>query len=215
MGKGTRAVLTTTVLAAGFVFNMTSVAVASCAEPLSFEEATGQATAVFVGTVVESDFGGRVATFEVTEVWKGSVPAEVVVNGGPAVRDLEEARANGLDLATSVDRSYLLGGTYVVFAQGTEGGVLFDNSCSNTRELTDEIADLRPDTATVPAPLEPVATTASPVDGAPPAATTAPNTTSESINRWWLAGLAAAAVAASATVVARRRHRRTAPQWRP
>lgn len=199
-----RSVLATAALIAGFVLAVPSVAIASCIEPPPFEEAMGQATAVFVGTVVATDFEGRVATFEVTEAWKGSVPAETVVTGGPALQVLHEARASGVDVHSSVDRSYRLGATYVVFIHGIDDGVLLDNACSNTEELTDQLAALRPDTATAPELVDPATPGTAPRD-----------TTPGSNVGWWIAGIAAAAFAAASAMAARRRRRRSEPQWQP
>lgn len=123
-------------------------AAASCAlDPRPLEEQLVEAPVVFVGTVVDLH-DQTVAAMTVDEVWTGDVPAEVVVSGGPG----------GPGVATSVDRQWHLGATYLVVPR-VEGGRLVDDSCTPTREWTEELAALRPDAAHAPEPVAAPATT--------------------------------------------------------
>lgn len=92
---------------------------------------------------------GVTARFAVEEVWKGSpLPPEVVVHGGP-----EPSGLFGGTSATSVDRSWTVGATYLVFPRA-EGERLQDNSCSPTREWSPEFAAARPADARPPSAAE-------------------------------------------------------------
>lgn len=142
--SGTLAVLTL-----GVLLLSAPVAGASCAPPLAIEDAMEQAPAVFVGTVVTLDHGGRLVGFSVDEVWKGDVEARVVVSGGPTPADLE-GLGFGESVATSVDRHYEEGVTYLVVPFGVEEGVYMDNACSVTQVYDASLDDLRPATAHPP-----------------------------------------------------------------
>lgn len=150
---------------------------ASCAEPIQMEQALRDAHAVFVGTVTSTDFEGRLAEFAVKEVWSGDVGGHATVNGGPALADMKEARAEGASFATSVDRGYEPGAVYLVVAYGSDDGVLLDNACSNTQLFGDHLAEFRPDTAfspdVTPDPGDPLDTDGNDpsTDGTPSAAT--------------------------------------------
>jgi hypothetical protein len=101
-------------------------AVASCVEPPPPAEGFAQAAAVFSGTVEQLDLGGRLATVAVDTVWKGEVAESVQVQGTEVLDP---------NMATSIDRSYQAGFSYVFFV--TPGGVGFvDNACSLTQEAT-------------------------------------------------------------------------------
>lgn len=117
---------------------------ASCAAPQPMAEALADAKATFVGTVTEVDHGGLVATFDVEEVWRGSVEQPAVVTGGASLAELEAARAQGQAIATSVDRTYQPGERYLVVAHGWAGGALLDNACSRTEIWTEELVAFRP-----------------------------------------------------------------------
>lgn len=106
---------------------------ASCDEAVPLSESTTNAQTVFVGTVTELDFDSRVATFTIDEIWKGKAGATTIVVGGSALPELQGARAIGQNIATSVDRSYELGVTYLVVSHGSKDEVLLDNRCSNTQ----------------------------------------------------------------------------------
>lgn len=183
-----------TALAMALVLLTAGPAHASCAEPIPIDQSLAEAETVFVGTVTGLDFAGRVATFEVQEVWKGDVEAQVVVNGGPALAELRAARAQGQDVATSVDRTYEFGVQYLVVSHGSDGSALADNSCSNTQPYTDELDQYRPASAHVPEPLPP---------------TVQVETADEGLNVWLLVGLAVAAVGVvgAITAIAVRRRR--------
>lgn len=126
------------------------VALASCAEQLGLNLALVEAETAFVGEVVELDFAGRVAGFEVIEVWKGEVPEQVTVNGGPDMREMLRASASGTELHTSVDRTYAFGETYLVYSYGSDGALLLDNGCSSTQPFTSDLESFRPVTASSP-----------------------------------------------------------------
>jgi hypothetical protein len=98
-------------------------------------EATGP---VFVGTVLDVRHD-TTARFQVEEVWVGDVGSEVVVLGGP-----DEA-----GMATSVDRTWRVGTTYLVLTHVVDGR-LMDNSCSSTQEWDEALAAARPASATAP-----------------------------------------------------------------
>ena len=116
-------------------------ALASCAQLPSVEAGLKLADAVFVGTVTSVANGDRWATVRVDEVWKGpDQPAQVVVLGGP-----------GGNVASSVDRTYVVGTRYL-FAAGISDGNLVDNSCSATAPVdTIDLGAIRP--ADVRAPV--------------------------------------------------------------
>lgn len=133
----------------------TGAALASCAEPPTLEEALGSAETVFVGTVTGVRFDGRVATFEVEDIWKGDLDATAVVNGGPSLAELEASAAKGESVRTSADRSYEPGRRYLVLSHRSEAGVLADNACSSTRVYTADLAGLRPESAYAPVPQPP------------------------------------------------------------
>lgn len=101
-----------------------------------------EAPVVFVGRVVDLRHA-TTARMAVDEVWQGSVPAEVTVLGGP-----DEA-----GVATSVDRTWEAGATYLVLPDVREGR-LHDSSCTSTRPWTDDLAAFRPATAHAPTPVE-------------------------------------------------------------
>lgn len=124
---------------------------ASCAEPRPPEQAIENAHSVFVGTVTGLLYGGRIARFDVEEVWKGDVGALAVVSGGPTISEFEEAAAQGLDMGTSVDRTYELGTKYLVVAHGADADSLLDNGCSMTQPFSTALDTLRPASAHVPA----------------------------------------------------------------
>lgn len=133
-----------------FLLMAAGPAAASCEVLGPVDQALAKAQTVFVGTVIGLDFGGRVATFDVAEIWRGTTGSTVVVNGGPSMEELWSARRQGSDVATSVDRSYELGTTYLVVSHGREAGVLADNACSATQPFNTDLEELRPETVIVP-----------------------------------------------------------------
>ena len=176
-------------LAFGFVFLSVPPATASCAEPVPIEQSLGEAPTVFVGTVTHVQYSGRVATFQVEEVWKGDVGVVAVVNGGPGLSELEAARAQGQEVFTSVDRTFESGSRYLVVSYARDGALLSDNACSATRAFTADLEQHRPDSAYAPV------------------AAAAPDTGDEGVPPGIWIGLAALVVATAAMVVAIRRLR--------
>ena len=117
-----------------------SVALADCMQPPAIQEAVATADIVFLGTVTETRNHDSWATVAVAEVWRGpDQPAAVVVKGGPEG-----------NMATSVDRSYKAGVTYLFFPYADETGSLADNSCTNTVEWSVDLTPLRPEVVRAP-----------------------------------------------------------------
>ncbi len=111
-----------------------SIALADCAMPPPIEEAVKTADIVFVGTVAATTNRNSWASVEVTEVWRGpDQPRAVVVRGGPPG-----------NAATSVDRAFETGVTYLFFPFADSEIGLADNSCTSTTPWTEELAALRP-----------------------------------------------------------------------
>lgn len=149
MPRFLRAVLLVT-LASALTQLVAPPAHASCAldeRPLELQ--LDEAPAVFKGRVTAVRNDGVTARFAVEEVWKGPLlPPEIVVHGGP-----EPSGLFGATSATSVDRSWTVGTTYLVFPRA-EGDQLLDDSCSPTREWSPELAAARPDDARPPSAAE-------------------------------------------------------------
>lgn len=117
----------------------TTAASASCLfDDRPVEDRIGEFEYVFKGRVAGLRDEDRTARFEVEEVWRGALGPEIVVFGGP-VQDA----GFGQTVATSNDRTWIGGATYLVFA-GSEDRGLVDNACSPTREWSDELAAARP-----------------------------------------------------------------------
>lgn len=166
--------------------------------PLDVPDAIVQSDVVVVGTVTATRSRDRIATVKVEEVWKGDVGNTLQVAGGPA-----EDNA-----ATSVDRTYVVGTRYLLFAiepgaharQGTFGARYEDNSCSTTQTWSESLSAFRPVSATVV--TEPPPT---PVSTRPGAASTR-----ESRTTWWLlaAVFGGATIAGGGLVLVRFQRRR-------
>lgn len=104
---------------------------------------------VFVGSVTDLANGDRWATFRVEEIWKGDPEGDrVEVRAGPAGR-------TGAPAATSVDRTYVAGQRYVVFASDLsrrpgavfdfgDGARWIDGACSATQLYEPSLDRLRP-----------------------------------------------------------------------
>ncbi|MCI0584391.1 MAG: hypothetical protein L0227_16140 [Chloroflexi bacterium] len=114
-------------------------AAASCIPPVPGETPWAAADVVLLGTVTATANNNRWATVHVEEVWAGpDQPVEVVVRGGPEG-----------DVATSVDRTYMVGSRYV-FGVSVVDGELQDSACSGTTLAADidldamRPADVRP-----------------------------------------------------------------------
>ncbi len=101
--------------------------------PPPLELGLAEAPTIFVGTVIDLANQGRTATFEVEEVWKGTVAEEAVVIGGPI--------GNAF---TSVDRTFEADTRYLVVPAGEAGSSFEDNACTLTQPFTQELARLRP-----------------------------------------------------------------------
>lgn len=114
---------------------------ASCFPAPPIDEAIGLADIVFVGTVAGAANENRLATVSVEEVWKGPNLARIVtVDGGPG----------GGAVASSVDRSYVVGAKYLFVLSGSDQPGLRDNVCTSTTEWFDGLAVLRPIDARAP-----------------------------------------------------------------
>jgi hypothetical protein len=160
----------------------TSGAQASCAQMPSLQEAVTTAPLVFVGTVVSTSDGDRVARVSVESIWKGpDLPAYVDVHGSPA---------SGGAGATSVDRKFRVGerDLFVLFSDRPP---YQDNSCSATQPYTAGLGALAPD------------------DARPAAPPTAGEELQYLVSLFWLPVLIALLVAAVAAFIIRRRSRST------
>lgn len=117
----------------------TSVA-ASCVAPPSVPDQIKTAALVFVGTVLYTYDGDRVAHVKVESIWKGpQLPKYVNVHGSPA---------SGA-AATSVDRHYKAGTRYLFVLYSAEQP-LQDNDCTGTQAYTSALAPLKPSDARPP-----------------------------------------------------------------
>lgn len=114
---------------------------ASCILLPSLEESIASREVVFVGEVVDTSNDERTATVEVAEIWKGPVPeGSVEVVGG----------AEGANVASSVDRTYKVGVTYLfVPDQLAKDGRFRESACSPTRPYRDRFERFRPASARI------------------------------------------------------------------
>ncbi|MDQ6727806.1 MAG: hypothetical protein M3066_16820 [Actinomycetota bacterium] len=180
---------------------------ASCSRPPPFKESLDRAQLVLVGTAVEVSNFGRWATFSVSDIWKGEVNGDRIrVRGGQS--------GGG---ASSADRTYVLGTTYLVFAMAAveyppyygEGPSWTDNACSFTQPYSASLVGFRPGTAHLVGSLPP--SQPSPTE-APPARVgrSATSTTGGSGSRGWAWAVVAVIVCTlgAAALLIRRRHRR-------
>lgn len=120
---------------------------ASCVAPPPMAQAIEDAHAVFVGTVVDTSNGDRWATVRVSEVWRGQVADLVEVRGGP------KDPPGPLHVASSADRTYRDGQTYLFLPFGADGDDVFhDDSCSSTVRYGDGFERFRPSGAAAPPP---------------------------------------------------------------
>jgi hypothetical protein len=130
---------------------------ASCAGDASIAVAVAGGGPVFVGTVVSTTNRGRWATFAVEEVWSGDVADTQVVKAGPP-----PTGDAGSFSGTSADRSYEIGGRYLVTASAGPGpfplgpGELQDNACSATKLWGTADDEARPATVRIMARSEPI-----------------------------------------------------------
>jgi len=124
-----------------------AIALARCVLPPPIAEAVKTADIVFVGRVAQTTNRNSWASVEVTEVWRGpDQPRAVVVRGGPAG-----------NAATSVDRTYEPGVTYLFFPYADAEPGLADNSCTSTTPWTEAMVALRPTDVRQPIGADPEA----------------------------------------------------------
>ena len=108
---------------------------ASCAGPPVLSDQLDAAKVVFVGTVVSTTDGGRLARVKVEGIWKGpSLPVHVQVSGSPAA---------GSSAVTTVDRKYVAGQRYL-FVPVNDQSPFQDNSCTATQPYTSSLAAYSP-----------------------------------------------------------------------
>jgi hypothetical protein len=113
---------------------------ASCMPPLGVADAIGRADIVVVGTVTSVRSADRIATVRLEERWKGQIADTFEVFGGPE-KD---------NVATSVDRTYVVGLRYLLFVHEQAGPDRYkDNACSTTQRWSHGLTRYRPATATV------------------------------------------------------------------
>jgi hypothetical protein len=113
---------------------------ADCAMPPDLKTAIQSSDIVFVGKVTGTTNRDSWATVSVGEIWRGpDQPAELVIKGGPAG-----------NAATSVDRTFEVGVTYLFFPYLDPTAGLSDNSCTATTPWMQEYDDLRPSGAHAP-----------------------------------------------------------------
>jgi hypothetical protein len=123
----------------------TAGAQASCVRIPSLQEQVATAPLVFVGTVVSTSDGDRVARVRVESIWKGpNLPAYVDIRGAYETGPFAPY--------TSVDRRFRAG-ERDVFVLFNDRPPYRDNSCSATQPYTTEIAAFAPADARPPAPL--------------------------------------------------------------
>jgi hypothetical protein len=114
---------------------------ASCAMPRPLPEILASAPLVFVGTVVSTSDGDRVARVKVESIWKGpDLPAYLDVHGSPV---------SGGGGATSIDRRYR-SGERDLFVLLSDRPPYQDNNCSATQPYTADVAALAPADARTP-----------------------------------------------------------------
>lgn len=122
----------------------TAIAV-DCAPPLPLEKAVFS-DLVFVGRVTDVANGGRSATVEVTDVWRGDVATPITVFGGADPTNPAED-----------DRVFDVGVTYLFVPSRVPGlgqGIVVDSVCSSTTPWTDDMKSIRPPDAHAPAAAE-------------------------------------------------------------
>ena len=111
---------------------------ASCAGVPPVRSALRDARTAFVGTVLETTESGRWATVEVTEVWKGDAGERVEVRGGPP------DPPGPLNAASSVDRHFREGKTYLFIPEAVSETVFRDSICTATTGYEKRLDRFRP-----------------------------------------------------------------------
>jgi len=141
---------------------------ADCQPVESVEAALEAAEVAFVGTVLQTA-PGEDAVFRIEEAWVGQLGSTIEVgglNGGGrrVVRPNQEVPAVEPVPAGFVedDRIWEVGQRYLVIPYVVEGR-LVDHICSGTSPWSNELAALRPPTATVAEPAAPAASPPWPV----------------------------------------------------
>lgn len=178
---------------AAVVLAWSAPASASCAPPTDIPTAIDQSDIVVVGHVTATRSQDRIATVQVEERWKGDVDRTFEVFGGPA----EDG------MATSVDRTYEVGGRYLLFVRepgahgetATFGGDYEDSGCSTTQAWSEALAQYRPSDATM---LSGGADTRQPATSDAPLPRRAPD------RRWLLAVIIVSGSVVSIAVISRR-----------
>ena len=138
---------------------------ADCQPVDSVEAALEVAEVAFVGTVLQTA-PGQGALFRVEEAWVGQLGSTIEVGGlhGGGLRvvrpnqEVPPVEPEPVGFAED-DRVWEVGHRYLVIPN-VDGGGLVDHICSGTTPWSNELAALRPPTATV---AEPAASTASPL----------------------------------------------------
>jgi len=145
-------------LAVTFSCFVSGPVLADCQPVDSVEAALEAAEVAFVGTVLQTT-PGEGAVFRVEEAWVGQLGSTIEVggmNGGgrragvrpnPEVPALPPVPAGFAE----DDRIWEVGGRYLVIPYRVEGR-LVDHICSGTTPWSNELAALRPPTATVAGP---------------------------------------------------------------
>lgn len=157
----------------GIVPLIATPAHASCAELPPMRKAIREAPAVFVGTVVHTENMGRWVIVDVSEVWKGDVEPELEVRAGP------KDPPGPMGVASSVDRHYRDGETYLFLPYRGDGKVFGDNSCTRTTLYRPQLDRFKPAGAFEP--------TGSPTSG-PFANDLEPETGQTSLAPWLILG---------------------------
>jgi hypothetical protein len=126
------------ILVAAALAGIAAPAHARCAEPSTPKEALEINDVAFVGQVLETVGGGRVAVVEVQSIWKGGDIIGVTrVEGGEP------------DSPSRDDRTFETGQQYLFFPRN-EDPPFRDDGCTATTELTDEVGRLEPEDARAP-----------------------------------------------------------------
>jgi hypothetical protein len=124
--------------AAVLVAALAGPARASCAGVPPVRRAVREARTAFVGTVTETTNSGRWATVEVAEVWKGDAEPLVEVRGGP------KDPPGPMNVASSTDRHFREGKTYLFLPQAVSERVFRDDICTATTGYREGLERFRP-----------------------------------------------------------------------
>lgn len=111
---------------------------ASCIEAPPMAKAISEASAVFVGTVVETANMRRWVIVEVSAVWKGHVEPQVEVRAGP------KDPPGPMSVASSGDRHYRAGETYLFLPYRGDGRTFRDSNCSRTTRYQPQLERFNP-----------------------------------------------------------------------